>query len=571
MTFAVHGGGGSLSSEMPMTNSNGQAESSLTFGATPGMSTIEVNAEGISQKVVFSAEASFPPTPTTLSIVSGDNQSGLINEALTNPFLVEVRDQYHDPLEGVTVTFVVSAGGGSMSDTSVDTNTNGLAQSTLTPGSERGTNTVEVSVEGIDETVIFNVLAETLLFDLFIPSGVSLIHVPLKVMSVDGMAKVIESVGDLYDALGGAATVNVLTTLNPDTQAWQSYLGDTSADKTLTDEIGIVAAMRVPVSVRLGGDALGVDGSSTIAVNQGANVVGLPLNDSRITQVSDLLAIEGIADNVSSIIVSDGGTFKAVRQSEDNEDIPVTGGQAFILTAAAAATVAVSGDGWTNLSGTTAAPPIAITDIANGHATPILALTGSIVDEATGLNRHGFRVTVKNLSTGRVDTDVTGNEGVGYQLTVVDTQTARAAGVGDILEISAQSSDSSIAVYPLRYTVTAEDVKRGKIQLEALVAYELPTETLLLANYPNPFNPETWIPYRLAEDAFVTLTIYDGSGRIVRMLNVGHQVAAAYESRSKAVYWDGRNEVGEQVASGVYFYTLTAGNFTATRKMLIRK
>ena len=98
-----------------------------------------------------------------------------------------------------------------------------------------------------------------------------------------------------------------------------------------------------------------------------------------------------------------------------------------------------------------------------------------------------------------------------------------------------------------------------------------PTETALLANYPNPFNPETWIPYQLAKPADVSLTIYDIQGRVVRDLDLGHQRIGVYESRARAAYWDGRNAVGEPVASGVYFYTLTAGNFTATRKMLIRK
>ena len=107
--------------------------------------------------------------------------------------------------------------------------------------------------------------------------------------------------------------------------------------------------------------------------------------------------------------------------------------------------------------------------------------------------------------------------------------------------------------------------------LEQFLTALAPKETTLLPNYPNPFNPETWIPYRLAEDAFVTLTIYDGEGRIVRTLDVGHRSAAFYESRSKAIYWDGRNEFGEQVGSGVYFYHLSAGNYSATRKMLIVK
>ena len=98
-----------------------------------------------------------------------------------------------------------------------------------------------------------------------------------------------------------------------------------------------------------------------------------------------------------------------------------------------------------------------------------------------------------------------------------------------------------------------------------------PEETALLTNYPNPFNPETWIPYQLAEAAEVTVHIYAVSGALIRTLALGHQTPGVYQSRSRAVYWDGKNEVGESVASGIYFYTLTAGDFTATRKMLIRK
>ncbi|MDE0423622.1 MAG: trypsin-like peptidase domain-containing protein [Candidatus Poribacteria bacterium] len=99
----------------------------------------------------------------------------------------------------------------------------------------------------------------------------------------------------------------------------------------------------------------------------------------------------------------------------------------------------------------------------------------------------------------------------------------------------------------------------------------IPKETVLLTNYPNPFNPETWIPYQLAKPAEVTVTIYAADGKLVRRLALGHQPAGVYQSKSRAAYWDGKNDVGESVASGLYFYTLKAGEFTATRKMLIRK
>ena len=107
--------------------------------------------------------------------------------------------------------------------------------------------------------------------------------------------------------------------------------------------------------------------------------------------------------------------------------------------------------------------------------------------------------------------------------------------------------------------------------LEQLLTALAPKETTLLPNYPNPFNPETWIPYRLAEDTFVTLTIYNTAGAVIRSIDVGYKPAAVYESKAQAIHWDGRNELGEQVTTGVYFYHLSAGDYSATRKMLIVK
>ncbi len=113
--------------------------------------------------------------------------------------------------------------------------------------------------------------------------------------------------------------------------------------------------------------------------------------------------------------------------------------------------------------------------------------------------------------------------------------------------------------------------ERGIRVLEELARALTPNATALLANYPNPFNPETWIPYQLAKAADVTVTIYASDGNVVRTLALGHRDAGMYKTRTQAAYWDGKNALGESVASGVYFYTLTAGNFSATRKMLILK
>ena len=178
--------------------------------------------------------------------------------------------------------------------------------------------------------------------------------------------------------------------------------------------------------------------------------------------------------------------------------------------------------------------------------------------------------------TGQNAADVNGDGVVNVDdlLTVtgaLDNAAAAPVAQSQVLEMFTAADVKLWLSHAQQLDLTDATTLRGILFLEQLLAVLIPRETILLPNYPNPFNPETWIPYRLAEDAFVTLTIYDGNGRVVRALDVGYQSAAFYETRSKAIYWDGRNEFGEGVASGVYFYHLSAGDFSATRKMLILK
>ena len=119
--------------------------------------------------------------------------------------------------------------------------------------------------------------------------------------------------------------------------------------------------------------------------------------------------------------------------------------------------------------------------------------------------------------------------------------------------------------------LTDPDFQHGIMVLENLLKALTPKETALLPNYPNPFNPETWIPYQLATPANVSVSIYSADGKLIRILNLGHQHVGIYQNRKDAAYWDGKNEIGEPVASGVYFYTLTTGEFSATRRMMIQK
>ena len=146
---------------------------------------------------------------------------------------------------------------------------------------------------------------------------------------------------------------------------------------------------------------------------------------------------------------------------------------------------------------------------------------------------------------------------------------------GKIQRLNLKNSKVQIVVTGLDtlgdFALGIAPVKAAAAPRSALSASTNPEATQLLANYPNPFNPETWIPYHLAESTDVAVRIYDAQGVLVRELTLGHQMAGYYTSRSRAAYWDGRNALGERVASGVYFYQLETDDMSALRKMVILK
>ena len=153
----------------------------------------------------------------------------------------------------------------------------------------------------------------------------------------------------------------------------------------------------------------------------------------------------------------------------------------------------------------------------------------------------------------------------------MDLQNLVAVQVGDFLKISGSSNVNRISMEPITYTITAEDISKRQISVLPLVLYRIPTQTTLLPNYPNPFNPETWIPFRLAKATTISLLIHDIHGNTIRHIDLNRLKAGIYESKDRAIYWDGRNKSGEYAASGVYFYTLRAGNVRATQKMILMK
>jgi hypothetical protein len=177
------------------------------------------------------------------------------------------------------------------------------------------------------------------------------------------------------------------------------------------------------------------------------------------------------------------------------------------------------------------------------------------------------------LSTSAIATDIVGATGDGRFAAVwANLERKSVIEVGDMLEIIIKDIDGSIVAGPIIHKVTVNEIEKAFANIKLLLGDDvIPRKSALFQNYPNPFNPETWIPFKLAEGGKVTITIYDVHGRLVRTFSLGYVPAGVYQTKAKAAYWDGRNEAGERVASGVCFYNLQSGKFSATRKMVILK
>ena len=212
--------------------------------------------------------------------------------------------------------------------------------------------------------------------------------------------------------------------------------------------------------------------------------------------------------------------------------------------------------------------PIVLSDT---QSTSVFVITGNVRREETGEALNEVAVRIRNLRTGQTVEDVTGTlAGYGnYVATFVASSEEFITRATDELEITAMDKEHRFVITPVTHTLTTRDISDYVLVMPLHLS--LPKQSALLPNYPNPFNPETWLPYQLAEDANVTISIYNLNGQLVRTLLLGNQRAGAYVLKHKAAYWDGKDSFGQQVASGVYFYTLRAEKFRATRKMVILK
>ena len=182
-----------------------------------------------------------------------------------------------------------------------------------------------------------------------------------------------------------------------------------------------------------------------------------------------------------------------------------------------------------------------------------------------------YTLVAENLRTGIVATENLTSTAKRSSAVWADLNRKSVVEAGDRLKVALYDENGRIVSGPFQRTVTTSDIRNAFLSLQLNVGDIQPQDTLLAQNFPNPFNPETWIPYQLSAATEVKIDIYDVSGRLVRSLDLGWQPTGSYMTPSSAAYWDGKNAVGERVASGIYFYTLQTSDFAATRRMVILK
>jgi predicted DNA-binding protein (UPF0251 family) len=300
----------------------------------------------------------------------------------------------------------------------------------------------------------------------------------------------------------------------------------------------------------------------------GLNMISLPLEPQTPYTARSL----GEYISATTVIKLDEARQRFVGFTLDAPDdgFAIEGGKGYIVNVPEAKVVAFTGAAWTNQPPVEAAPSGRDTNLPlRTDGAWAFVVSGRLEDDSDDtLKKDGYLVTIRNTRTNVVATDVI-RKGY-FAAAFADLNRKDVVQSGDSLEVQVRNQAGEIASETFSYTVTSEAIRQAFLPL-TLKNVEIPRQSRLLPNYPNPFNPETWIPYQIREPGEVAIRIYDVQGRLVRTLDLGQRDAGFYLGRTKAAYWNGQNSAGEKVASGIYFYQIKAGDFSATRRMLIVK
>ena len=293
-------------------------------------------------------------------------------------------------------------------------------------------------------------------------------------------------------------------------------------------------------------------------LSKGLNLLSVPLKPT-IKMTARSLAVKTGGTTVVTLDASKQ-KFVAWTPNAPDDGFPIEGAKGYIINVPQARDIVFTGARWTNQAQVAAAP----------LATPLDQTWAFVVSGYLGGTQHfnGYLVTIRNTRTNTVmEAQVRGNY---FAAATADLNYRSVVELGDTLELTVTDTHGNIAAERFNFTVDPMHLANAVLNV-TLDGIGAPKQSLLLQNYPNPFNPETWIPYRLSENGQVSISIYDTNGRPIRTISLGYRSAGFYQDQGRAAYWDGRNDLGEPVASGIYFYQLITPSFQQTRRMLILK
>ena len=289
-------------------------------------------------------------------------------------------------------------------------------------------------------------------------------------------------------------------------------------------------------------------------LSAGLNMISLPLMSD------DPYTARSFMEKLGATVVIEYNpsvrSFIGFTANSSGNGFPIEGGKGYIVNLPNSKVVRFTGRAWENRPTTVPAAP----------TVPRTSHVWALVLRAQLEGIDGVTLTVSNPRIGVSEiVDMNRSHAVW-----ADINRDAVASIGDTLTIEVRDINGQL-IRILHHEIDATDIRRAFTELILTPEDLKPKQTALLPNYPNPFNPETWIPYQLANDTQAAIRIYSQAGELVRSLDLGFQQAGYYVGKARAAYWDGRNDSGELLASGVYFYQLITPESRATRKMVILK
>ncbi len=376
--------------------------------------------------------------------------------------------------------------------------------------------------------------------------------------------------GTLYEVRFPDSTSTVVRNVNQDGSIIGYY------DSTDGRRLGFVGRPATPLSRGGFGNVF------SMHLFKGLNMLSVPLKPT-VHMTARTLALKTGATAVITLDPAEK-QFVAWTPNAPDAGFPIEGGKGYIVNLLKPRDVVFTGTAWTDQMQTAAAPRVGsssqtwafvVTGRLNGS--PASEWTASAVENpanewiASAVENpvfDGYQVVVRNL---RTNSTITASvQGDYFAAATADLSRRSVVEVGDAIELHVVGPDGNVESNRVRFNVTPEHLANAVLSVR-LDGIGKPDRNRLLQNYPNPFNPETWIPYQLSDASPVSVSIYDITGKLVKTLSLGMQSAGFYNSRGHAAYWDGRNQNGELVASGAYFYELATPSFRQLRRMVIIK